>query len=193
MAAWCAWSAKNPNETTFSPLDSAGCSLLLSTSMPPSFIPSISGMLGPYMSASSSPTLAPACCSARARFSDTVDLPTPPLPLATPMTFLTVARPVSSSRERPSMTFAVTFMSKLFRPSSSPITRRTSSSISTLNGQAGVVSSSVNFRLPSISSMSFIIPIETMSFLRSGSITVSSLPITSPISTIPGKIRILYL
>ncbi len=193
MAAWCACSAKNPKDTTLRPCESAGCSLLLSTSMPPSFIPSISGMLGPYMSASSSPTLAPACCSASARFSDTVDLPTPPLPLATPMIFLTVAMPVSSSSERPSITFAVTFMSKLFRSFSSPIARRTSSSISALNGQAGVVSSRVNFRLSSISSRSFTIPIETMSFLRSGSITVTSFAITSSAPTIILKSNFLYL
>ena len=35
------------------------------------------------MSQSSKPTFAPRCCKAQARFTDTVDLPTPPLPLAT--------------------------------------------------------------------------------------------------------------
>ena len=130
------------------PLAVAGCSLLFSTSMYASFMPSISGMLGPYMSASKRPTLAPDFDSASARFRETVDLPTPPLPLATPMMFFTVDIPVSSSRERPSMTLAVTLRSKLRTPSSSPITRRTSSSMSALNGQAGVVSSSVNLRSP---------------------------------------------
>ena len=60
-------------------------------------------------------------------------------------------------------------------PSISPTALRTSASISSLNGHAGVVSSSVNFRSPPSSSRSFIIPIETMSFFRSGSITVLSL------------------
>src|SRR5947199_9929597 len=39
------------------------------------------------MSASSRPTLAPAWASARARLTATVDLPTPPLPLATATTW----------------------------------------------------------------------------------------------------------
>ena len=41
------------------------------------------------MSQSSSPTFAPLCRKAQARFTDTVDLPTPPLPLATAMMRLT--------------------------------------------------------------------------------------------------------
>ena len=52
-------------------------------------MPIISGMLGPVMSASRSPTLAPSIASATARFTDTVLLPTPPLPEATAMMFLT--------------------------------------------------------------------------------------------------------
>ena len=70
------------------------------------------------------------------------------------------------------MTLAVIFMSKLLIPSRSSIAFLTSSSISTLKGQAGVVNSSVNFKFPEFSSKSLIMPIETMSFLRSGSITV---------------------
>ena len=42
------------------------------------------------MSASNKPTLAPVCESANARFSDTVDFPTPPFPLATAIMFLEV-------------------------------------------------------------------------------------------------------
>src|SRR5207342_497963 len=45
------------------------------------------GMLGPRMSASTSPILPPICRSANARFTLTVDLPTPPLPLPTAMTW----------------------------------------------------------------------------------------------------------
>ncbi len=41
------------------------------------------------MSASSTPTLAPSAASASARLTAVVDLPTPPLPLATAMMFLT--------------------------------------------------------------------------------------------------------
>src|SRR6202140_779510 len=45
------------------------------------------GMLGPGMSASTSPIQPPICWSANARFTLTVDLPTPPLPLPTAMTW----------------------------------------------------------------------------------------------------------
>src|SRR5882672_1121450 len=45
------------------------------------------GMLGPRMSASTSPIQPPICWSANARFTLTVDLPTPPLPLPTAMTW----------------------------------------------------------------------------------------------------------
>ena len=41
------------------------------------------------MSASSTPTRAPSALSASARLAETVDLPTPPLPEATTMMFLT--------------------------------------------------------------------------------------------------------
>src|ERR1700704_3526420 len=45
------------------------------------------GMLGRRMSASMSPIQPPICWSATARFTLTVDLPTPPLPLPTAMTW----------------------------------------------------------------------------------------------------------
>ena len=47
------------------------------------------GMFGPYMSASTSPTLAPVSRSARARFTATVDFPTPPFPEDTAMVCFT--------------------------------------------------------------------------------------------------------
>src|SRR5215203_1542503 len=46
------------------------------------------------MSASSRPTRLPCACSARARLVATVDLPTPPLPLATATTCLTPGRAI---------------------------------------------------------------------------------------------------
>src|ERR1039458_10042873 len=46
----------------------------------------MTGMLGPKTSASTSPIWPPNCCSASARLTLTVDLPTPPFPLATAMT-----------------------------------------------------------------------------------------------------------
>src|SRR5688572_8555168 len=48
--------------------------------------PTMRGMFGPYRSASSRPTRAPVRLKATARFRATVDLPTPPLPLATART-----------------------------------------------------------------------------------------------------------
>ncbi len=54
-----------------------------------SSVPSISGTLGPYTSASSKPTDAPRRCSAMARLTATVVLPTPPFPLATAIKFFT--------------------------------------------------------------------------------------------------------
>src|SRR5690606_18300755 len=42
--------------------------------------PSMVGMLGPYTSASSTPTRAPSAAKASARFTEVVDFPTPPLP-----------------------------------------------------------------------------------------------------------------
>ena len=51
-------------------------------------VPSMSGTSGPYTSQSMSPTVAPACRSASARFTATVDLPTPPLPDDTAMRVL---------------------------------------------------------------------------------------------------------
>ena len=46
-------------------------------------------MLGPYISASSTPTLAPSDSNANAKFTVVVDLPTPPFPEATAIIFLT--------------------------------------------------------------------------------------------------------
>ena len=51
--------------------------------------PIIIATLGPYTSASISPTRLPLACIARARLTATVDLPTPPLPLATATTCCT--------------------------------------------------------------------------------------------------------
>ena len=53
-----------------------------------SLTPNIVGTEGPYKSASIMPTFAPAFAKATAKFAVTVLLPTPPLPLATAITFL---------------------------------------------------------------------------------------------------------
>ena len=69
------------------------------------------------MSASSNPTFAPVCANASARLTETVVLPTPPLPLATPMMFFTVGIISSMLSARPSITLAVTFRSSFKFPS----------------------------------------------------------------------------
>ena len=51
------------------------------------------GTLGPYTSASRSPTLAPEAARDAARLAATVLLPTPPLPLATAMKLVTWETP----------------------------------------------------------------------------------------------------
>eukprot|EP00964_Phaeocystis_antarctica_P061468 scaffold36745_cov64-Phaeocystis_antarctica.AAC.1 len=57
----------------------------------------IVGRLGPHTSRSTRPTFAPAACSAYARFTAVVDLPTPPLQLATATMCLTPATPGAAS------------------------------------------------------------------------------------------------
>jgi hypothetical protein len=54
------------------------CVWLLKAGDSPGAMPSMPGMLGPRMWASTSPTRQPRCCSASARLTLTVDLPTPP-------------------------------------------------------------------------------------------------------------------
>ena len=51
--------------------------------------PYIFGIDGPVISASRIPTEYPCCTIIRARDAVTIDLPTPPLPLTTPITFFT--------------------------------------------------------------------------------------------------------
>src|SRR5690606_10740216 len=78
-------SVKNPIDKSFRPYLSIGTILFLPSGpcedcgFAPS-TPNINGTEGPYISASSSPVLAPVFARARAKFAATVDFPTPPLP-----------------------------------------------------------------------------------------------------------------
>src|SRR5215472_747004 len=127
------------------------------------------------MSASSRPTLAPDCCSAAARFTATVDLPTPPLPLATAIVCLTPGSVSDAGwRMKPGRTLAVMRTSTRDTPGSEP----TAASAWPLNrsrtGQAGVVSSNVNATSPrSEMRRSLIMPRLTTSRPRSGSTIVA--------------------
>ena len=96
--AWCTmgprqvtdWSSgiRNPKDIIFMSWAIIG-RIFCPTTPGWSFIPIIVGILGPYISASSKPTLAPASAIATERFTETVDLPTPPFPLATATIVLT--------------------------------------------------------------------------------------------------------
>ena len=78
------WSSrKNPIEMSCTPYFSTGWIFLFCPARGTASVPIMSGMLGPYTSASSRPTVFPNVSSASARFTASVDLPTPPFPLAT--------------------------------------------------------------------------------------------------------------
>ena len=104
--------------------------------------PSIVGTDGPYTSASSSPTVAPCCRSASARLVATVDLPTPPLPAATAMMFLTPAS--RSPAGLPILVVTSALTSSLTPLAPAPLAASlTACSISSLCGCAGVGSFSL--------------------------------------------------
>src|SRR4030067_1975206 len=90
------------------------------------------------MSATGRPPFAPICASDTARFTDTVVLPTPPLPLDTATVFLNWT-PCPLRR-----TSAGTFESHLrltcVTPGNTATAARASLSITSVNGQAGGVS-----------------------------------------------------
>src|SRR5688572_13136471 len=75
---------RNPRLITFTPCACRGTIFSFTTSGG-ALTPIIRGTLGPYTSASMSPTRAPVDASAMARFVATVDFPTPPFPLDTAM------------------------------------------------------------------------------------------------------------
>src|SRR5260370_11507669 len=80
---------RRPMEIILSPCDCTGMMCLSAVAPGCSVAPSIIGTFGPYTSASSKPTLLPRFAKASARFTATVVLPTPPLPLATATRFFT--------------------------------------------------------------------------------------------------------
>src|ERR1700693_2970652 len=129
------------------------------------------------MSASRSPTLAPSAARATARWSLTVDFPTPPLPLAIAIVFLTPgSRPPAGAEER---TFEVMRISTTSTPASLFTAFRASPSKRSRTGQAGVVSSKVKLTVPPSTFRSLIIPSDTTSRPRSGSLMVARAPNTS--------------
>ncbi len=150
-------------------------------------MPSMSGTLGPVMSASRRPTVAPARASATARFTAIVLLPTPPLPDATAMTFLTPGTSCSGRAGAERRTIDDQVMST----ESAPIERTADwafASISSLRGQAGVVSWMVKATLLPSMTTSLTMSRVMMSRPSSGSWTVRSTSRMAPsVSSIIGR------
>ena len=117
----------------------------------PSWVPIMSGTLGPVMSASRRPTEAPSRARLTARLTATVVLPTPPLPDATAIVFRTPG--IRSAMGPPKLRFTLAAHSIRTAPAPIPVSSSAmSDSILALRGQAGVVSSTVTVtREPSMS------------------------------------------
>ena len=159
--------------------------LMLGTARPSAIIsaagsPSMTGMLGPYTSLSSKPTAAPDWARAIARFTATVLLPTPPLPDATAMMFLAPMLTVPRMRAL-AATLLLQPISTWPKPGIFASSIRAAVSITSLSGQAGVVSSILKTTLPVAASIcsSLIMLSVTRSLCRSGSITRDKADITS--------------
>src|SRR6202521_4555332 len=123
------------------------------------------------MSASSRPTAAALLRGAAARFTATVDLPTPPLPDATAMVCLTPGR-ISDGlgRMKAGRTLAVIRTSTAVTPGMSPTGACACDLKRSRTGHAGVVSTKVKLTLPcGLTSSSLIMPRLTTSRPRSGS------------------------
>src|SRR6266513_1541205 len=133
------------------------------------------------MSASRSPTLAPASWSEAARLTAMVDLPTPPFPEPTAITCFTPGTVLS--REPPlnaARTLEVIFRSTAVTPGRLPTSSLAWVWKRSRTGQAGVVSSNVKLTRPwSLIARSLIMPRLTTSRPRSGSLIAESTPRTS--------------
>jgi hypothetical protein len=133
-------------------------------------VPIMRGTFGPVMSASSRPTRAPSRARLTARFTATVDLPTPPLPDATAIVFRTPGMRSAAGPPKVRFTLLAQSTRTVVAPSgmsASPM----SLSIVALRGHAGVVSSTVrSTTLPSIVTL-LTMPSDTRSRPISGSLT----------------------
>src|SRR5437773_1574361 len=133
------------------------------------------------MSASRSPTLAPASWSEAARLTAMVDLPTPPFPEPTAITCFTPGTVLS--REPPlnaARTLEVIFRSTAVTPGRLPTSSWAWVWKRSRTGQAGVVSSNVKLTRPwSLIARSLIMPRLTTSRPRSGSLIADRAASTS--------------
>ena len=133
-------------------------------------VPIMSGTFGPVISASRSPTRAPSRARLTARLTAMVVFPTPPLPDATAIVFLTpgIRSAAGPPNER------LTLLAQSTRTVVAPKAARPSTisdSILALSGQAGVVSSTVRSTTLPVISIDLTIPRLTRSRPISGSLT----------------------
>ncbi len=141
------------------------------------------------MSQSHRPTRAPVCSSATARFAATVDLPTPPLPLATAITCLTPGSRVAAM-PAPAPPGGACMSIKTFALRTPSIVRNAcSASFFIVAGIFGsfVASASCTFTSPSSIWIDFTKPKETMSRVKPGYRTVFNefLTCSSEIDMVP--------
>ena len=125
------------------------------------------------MSPSRSPTAAPVAASAAARLAETVDFPTPPLPLPIAITWATPSSALRSAVGSLGLrTRETVWIATSRTPGTVIAADRHSLSSWPLSGHAAVVSTSVKATFPSVTARSSIIPSETRSRWRSGSWTL---------------------
>ncbi len=163
------------------PKTSNGIILLSITRGRPCVKPTMIGTFGVRMSASIRPTRAPSCASEAARFTDTLVLPTPPLPLPTAI----MLRRLMFMRPWIRRSFGTSeshLISALVIPGTLKIAVSAALPITSLSGQAGVVSIIVKCATPSSIDRLRIILRVTRSLCSSGSITVLSAFITASLS-----------
>ncbi len=126
-----------------------------------------------------------------ARFTATVDLPTPPLPLATAIMFFTPGKRSFISFLRVVILESKSISIFLSLPQSSSIASMQSCIILSFRGQASVVKTTVNFICLGLISILSIILRVTKSFLKSGSSTLES--VCSKVSLFNSAILIIVL
>ncbi len=175
---------KWPIEITFTPCASRGRIMSLNPTGLPS-APSIRGTLNPHTSASSTPTERPDFARAAARFTVTLDLPTPPLPEAIAMIdvcgeneiFVSGAagcppRSCDTSFSRSSPLIGVSSTSTRSTPSSGCTAAVTSEVIRSFRGHPSIVMSTWTRTTPASTSTDLSIPISSIGRPISGSLTL---------------------
>src|SRR4051812_21370689 len=184
VMAWSGSERKNSIEMARTPpWASRGMILRSPDTMGRPCTPSIRGIEYPHTSASMAAAVLPSAWRAAARLAVTVDLPTPPLPEPTQITFLTAASaPCGRPPWRPRRCWSVCFSSAESTSKPTRTWRTPSSSLTFVTtacskwermGQPGVVRDTITSTAPSSGcSIERTIPSETMSLRSSGSMTL---------------------